>query len=309
MELWIGLVIIAQLLYAITVVIDKYIVTNPEMPRPAVYAFYTSMLSIVAVAVLPFGFFNFSSSIGSVEIPNTLHDTYVIFGYSLISGITYILGILLLFSALRRAEASDVIPIIGSTSALTIFLLTTFILHDPLPERFALGFGLLVIGTALISHFRFKWRGLLMIIIAGFFFGVSTMTIKLVFNATSFVDGFFWTRIANVLAALFLLAWPPVFYAVTRHETAPARKAGMLIVASKVINGVAFILILVAISMGSIAIISAMQGLQFVFLLILASGCTFWLPLCFHDAGSDMKMIQKIIAIGIIVVGFFALFL
>jgi hypothetical protein len=56
-------------------------------------------------------------------------------------------------------------------------------------------------------------------------------------------------------------------------------------------------------------LISAMQGLQFVFLLVLASGCTFWMPLCFHDAGDDKKIVQKIVATGVIVVGFFTLFL
>jgi len=295
MELWIFLVVAAQFLYAIAILIDKYLVSTPELPRPVVYAFYVAMLSLVALVVLPFG---------AVSIPSG-----GVFVYAVVSGVLYVLGILSLFTSLKRAEASDVVPIVGVASSLVAFIVQFFFFDDSLPPHFLGGFVLLVVGTALLSHYRLRWKGFFVAVGAGVFLGLSTLFVKMVFGETTFANGFFWTRMANVVAGATLLLWPPVWYAVTKHEREPAKRAGRLIILAKVISGAAFLLVLMAIAQGNVSIINAMQGLQFVFLLIFASGCSFWMPLCFSDAHGQKKLLQKIIATGVIVAGFFVLFL
>jgi len=310
MELWIILVIIAQLLNALVVVIDKYIVTTPELPQPPVYAFYVALLSaLTLLVILPLSFTPLSESFGGVEWPYSFEIGLRIFGHSLVAGLLYVAGIIMLFNALKRADASDVIPVVGSASAVVSFFMGTFFFNDPLPHNFYFGFIFLVLGTALISHYRFKWRGLLLVIGSGAFIGMNTMLVKSVFNLTSFVDGYFWTRLGNVIAGLLLLLWPPVYYAVTRFEAEPAKKASAFIVLSKGISGAAVILILMAISQGSLPIINAMQGLQFVFLLVLSLGCTAWMPLCFYDGAGEKRIFQKVVAIGIMFIGFVTLFM
>lgn len=294
MASWILLVVAAQFLYAIAVIIDKYVVTTPTLPRPAVYAFYVSLLSLVGLVVVPFG---------DVTLPSSENALY-----ALLSGATYIFGILLLFSSLSRAEASDVIPVVGAASAVVTFFMQLYFFEEPLPAQFLLGFVLLVVGTMFISHYRFKWRGLLMALFSGVFLGASTMFVKLVFDDMTFASGFFWTRMANVLGGLALLLWPPIFYAVTQHEREPAKRAGWLIILNKSISGGAFLLILFAIKDGIVPIINAMQGLQFVFLLIFASGCSLWMPLCFSDGKGVEKMTQKIIATVFIIAGLVVLY-
>ncbi len=300
MDFWILLVVAAQFLSAAVVLVDKFLVTHPTLPRPAVYAFYIAGLSIVAVVVLPFGV---------VSIP-----TVAIGGYSLLAGFTYVIAILIFYSALQRADASDVVPVVGAAAAVTTFLFRFYVTDDPLPPHFVWGFLFLVVGTALISHYRFRWRGFTMVVIAGVLLGVSSMFIKLVFLHTGpgiagFANGFFWTRMANVVAALSLLLWPPTLYAVTRHERSAAKRATGYIIANKTLAGVASLLVLVAISLGDVSLVNALGGLQFVFLFFFVLLCGKWFPEFFRDARSKQGLAQKGVAISIIVTGFFVLFL
>ena len=300
MEWWILLVVVAQFLFAIVTLIDKYLVSHPTLPRPAVYAFYVSLLSSVALLVLPFV---------SIEVP----DPYVA-GFALLSGVAYVISILLLYSALQRADASDVVPVVGVAAAITTFVLRFYFIDETLPANFAWRFLFLIIGTALISHYRFRWRGLSMVVLSGILMGVSTMFVKVVFLNTGvgvdgFINGFFWTRMANVLAGLGLLLWPPTFYAVVSYERKAARRGARYIVANKTLAGVAFLFVLVAINLGDVSLVNALAGIQYVFLLVLAFLLSKRLPQFFRDAQTSYGLAQKGVAIAIIVTGFFVLFL
>ncbi len=48
-------VIFGQVLNAIIVLIDKYIITKTAVSRPIVYAFFVGLISSVALFVVPFG--------------------------------------------------------------------------------------------------------------------------------------------------------------------------------------------------------------------------------------------------------------
>ncbi len=294
------MVVVAQFFNAVVVLIDKYLVSHPVLPRPTVYAFYVSMLSGVALILLPFGVISFPG--------------FLVIWQSLFSGITFVVAIVFLYLALQRADASDVVPVLGATSAIATFILRFYFIDESLPTNFIWGFLFLVLGTAFISHYRFKWRGLSLIILSGVLLGVSTMLVKLVFVElesipAGFANGFFWTRMANVVAGLGLLLWPPTFFAVTCSERKSAYKAKWLIVANKALGGFAFLLILIAINLGDVAIVNALGGMQFVFLLVFAFICSKRLPALFRDAESPENLRQKIIAVSIIVLGFFVLFI
>jgi len=186
----------AQLLSAIVVLADKYLVTsNKAIQKPIVYTFYVAMLSGVVVVLLPFG----------VILP----PNFTIIALSLAITAVFIPSLFFLYKSLKTADASDVAPIMGAVSAVSAAIFSYFILSVGLTGNFFNGFVLLVAGTVFMSYFRFKgWSGMYTVL-AGVLFGLSAVLFKVLFNETTFVDGFFWSRMANVAGALALLLWPP----------------------------------------------------------------------------------------------------
>ena len=305
MSLWILLVILAQFLTAVIVVVDKHLLVSENgLKKPAVYAFYVSLLSGVAVILLPFGV---------VGLPNMALITL-----SLIATVSFLASILLLFTALKRLQASDVAPVLGATSAISTALLAYFFLATDLPPAFIPAFVLMTLGTFLIYCFCFSWRFFLLVVLSGICFGISSFLLKLMFTEASFYDVFFWSRMANVLGAFALLLIPANFYAIheslsrTKKDASapqPRSYTPYLVIGNKTLGGVAFLLTAIAISMGSVSIVGAMAGLNLVFLLIfpLFLGARF--RYLFWDDPSSRAFKLKLIGTALIVLGLATLFI
>lgn len=259
MTLWIALAASAQLITAFIVLVDKYVLVSHEhhVGKPIVYAFYVSVLSGFVVVLLPFGVISMPSA--------------DVLALSMLSSVSFLISVYFLYTALKRGHASDAVPLVGAISALATVCLAFALLDQDLPRAFIPAFLLFVIGMALISHFRLSWKGLGDIAIAGIFFALSAVLLKLVFLETDFVDGFFWSRMTNVVAALCLLVLPANRKAIFHGYNGSSHRTKWLVVSNKALGGIAGVLTLLAIHLGSVSIVNAMAGLQFVFLLVLVS--------------------------------------
>ena len=141
-------------------------------------------------------------------------------------------------------------------------------------------------------------------------FGLSSVFVKIIFTKTDFLDGFFWSRMANVAGALMLLAWPGNFRAIKDSVFGSSRSTKSLILANKALAGVAFLLILLAIKLGEVSLVNAMSGMQFVFLLLFAVLFTKKMPQFFSETVHRHDVLwHKFISTMFIVIGFFLLFL
>lgn len=295
MALWVSLVVIAQALNAGTVVIDKYVLARGgAIGRPIVYAFYVSLLSGFVVVLAPLGYV----SAPSLEV----------LGLSLATAASYIASIVLLYTALKLTNPSDVIPVVGGTSALMAFVLEHTWLGAPLPAAFMLAFLFLVVGTLFISHFRFTARSFLYALAAGALFGLSAFLIKVIFAETSFIGGFFWTRMANVAGALLLLVLPGTWAAIRGGVRTTSGGMHSVVILNKMLAGAAFALILFAIQLGSVSIVNALSGLQFVFLLAFAYVFGSVFPNIFHGEIHPHKFPHKLVGVICIVIGVAFLF-
>ncbi|MDO8514340.1 MAG: hypothetical protein Q7S50_02230 [bacterium] len=257
MPTWIALAIAAQLLGAVVVFVDRYVLTQKKgMGLPVVYAFYVSLLSGVVIVLLPFGL---------VSVPSLL-----ILELSLVSAASFITSLLLLYSALRAGHASDVMPVVAAFSALASFTLAFLWLSEHLPGFFLASVALFILGTFLISRFRFTKHQLVLVVSAGLLFGFSAFLIKVMFVHASFWDGFFWSRMANVTGALLLLVWPGNWKAIMHGTRSSSHGTKWLIIGNKALAGIAGAVTFFAIGIGSVTVVNAMGGLQFVFLPVLA---------------------------------------
>jgi len=254
---WLGLAVAAQFINALSVLIDRHIVVRAEhIGKPIVYAFYVSLMSGFVVVIAPFGF---------IAMPTT-----VVLLLSLAQAFAFVGAIFFLYSALRIARASDVAPVVGAISAITSLILASVWIDGDITINLLPPVLFLVAGTALISSFHFRGHALRGALLSGALFGISILLAKLVYLETHFVDGFFWTRTMCIVAAGALLLVPTWRVAILRGGKHSSSNAKALVVSNKILAGVAGVMTALAVSMGSVSIVNALAGLQFVFLFLFA---------------------------------------
>lgn len=311
MTFWITLAVISQLFFAATALIDKYIVTSGKVSRPVVLAFYVGLMSSLTVLVFLFGWINLPFD--GVAIPsysNVSWPTFNIVVLSILAGFSFIGALISLFSAFKRADASDVVPVSASMSAASSLILGFVFLGTELTHNFVWGVIVLVLGMLLVSLFQFSKKVLLFSILAGTLFGTHFVLVKLVFNETVFDNGFLWTRLGIAFAALFLLLLPACHGDVKEHKGKTSR-GGLFawILGNKILAGIAGILSLKAIELGDVSVVQALGALQFAFLLIFA---LFWggrVPYACGENCNTRQKWQKVISIFVIGLGFYILFI
>ncbi|MCF7815826.1 MAG: hypothetical protein K9M10_03625 [Candidatus Pacebacteria bacterium] len=308
---WILLAVGAQFLNAIVALIDKRIVSDEKiLPKPFVYAFYTCLVSGLWVAaylisLLPFSF----AGIPVPSFSNVIKPTLEVVSLSILAAYTFFTALVSLFTALRSADASDVVPVVGATSAIATFGLGYFFLNTAITQSFMLGITLLAGGTFLVSKYHFSFKTSMVAIHAGVFFAIHYVAIKGLFLVTTFDNGFFWSRIAFVFYAISLLMVPAFWEKIIEQTKSTTKQAGLLIFSNKVLAGVSTILILKATDFGDVAVVQALGGLQFVFILFIG--------IFFNTRSKENKIgeeyhhdtiLQKVLFVAVISLGFLALF-
>lgn len=310
---WIILAVIAQLLNAFVAVIDKAIVSDDKkLPKPFVYAFYTCLISGVWIVVYFIGFLPFASD--TLHIPsfaNVMKPSLEVVALSFLSAYTFFTALVAMFTALRDHDASDVVPVIGSVSALASFGLGYYFFETTLSHNFMLGIALLSLGTFLVSRLRFPFKTAMIALYSGIFFALHYITLKGLFESTSFDNGFFWSRIAFVFFAGTLLMIPNYYEKIKEQTKVTTKATAFLVFLNKILAGVSTILILKATDLGDVAVVQALGGLQFVFILVLGLFFTIrgkHIHIQAEEKMSPDAILQKAIFVAIITIGFLILF-
>ena len=142
---------VGQFIYAVVAVLDKYIVSDEKiLPRPFVYAFYTCLVTSAWVLVYFVGLIPGLSNLGVPTFTNVLSPSLVVVALSLLAAYTIFLALVSLYDALKKADASDVVPVVGATAAISSFGLSWLFLDSDIKLTFIWGIGLLALGTFLL---------------------------------------------------------------------------------------------------------------------------------------------------------------
>jgi len=335
--LWLALVLIGQFLLATVALVDKYIVTSKTVVlRPFTYTFWISLLSSGSVIIYFFSWVPIP--IEGLSIPsfaNIEAPSLMVFALAVTAGYAFFTALLSMFTALKTSDASDVVPVVGAVNAVATFMLGYYFLGTTLTDNFLIGFVLLVAGTLITSHFRLTFNTFLTVLHSGLMFGVHYVCIKALFLHTNFDTAFFWSRLAIVGIALSMLLIPYYYKKVMIRTRKAKRRDGAFLLGNKVLGGLASILLLKAIEIGDVALVQALGGLQYLFLLGFSACCGRYLakrggkrkfknfferikagPRHWHqrvskDLGEGMTVmdiVQKAVAIPLIVLGLFFLF-
>jgi len=290
--IWLIVVILAYLFYALVFIIDKYILSR-SLPHPIVYSFYVGFLSIFVCVLLPFGF----------HFPSWSQFVLV-----LVSGVINILGCLLLYSAIAKEEVSRIAPFVGGMVAIFTLFLSTSVLKEHLNLQQIIAFSLLVLGCLIIAFEKGKFfsQPFIWALTSALFFAIFWVVTKYVFEEAKFISGIIWVRMGVAIASLLLLIPKKnrdlIFQ---KTETAKSQTKGYFF-AGRILSILGAFGVYVAVYLGSVVLTNAFQGLQYVFVFLFAVLLSRKISGLKEELKKEILM-QKILAISLICIGLFVL--
>jgi len=307
---WLLLATAGQFLNAIVAILDKYIVTDEKvLPRPFVYAFYSCLITGFWVIIYLFGFIPGLASLGTPTFANVQSPSIQVVGMSFLAAYTFFMALVSMYDGLKHADASDIMPVIGAVAALSSFGMSYLFLETELSPNFIWGIALLTIGTLLVSQVRFTVGIALHAVHSGIFFALHYIAMKGLFDTTSFDDGFFWSRVSFVLFALSLLLVPAYYEKIAKQTKQTTARSGVLIFGTKIFAGVAAFMLLKATDMGDVTVVQALDGLKYVFIILMSILLGRFIPKSAGENDYDTKTIlRKVLYVAIISIGFVILF-
>lgn len=287
--LWLTVAISSYLILAVVFLIDKYILTGP-IPNPKVYAFYSGVLSVLVLLIIPFIDF---------YIPS---NSQIII--SLITGVIFIVGLVWFYKAIQFFETSRVVPAISGILPVFSFLLVYIFSSgkENLSLSEFVAFIMLILGSVLITakKINFTFKSLLFSSIAAFVFALYFVLTKYVFLEQSFWNGLVWIRIGAIIAALFML----IFVREVKEEIVKKGKfipqKAPLVVFNQFLGAGGNLMLIWAIFLAPlvyVSIINALQGIQHVFLLMMTVFLSLKFPQILKEEVSKEVLLQKIAAI------------
>lgn len=292
--MWIFVVTIGYFLNAFSSVVNKSLL-NKDIPNPVVYTFYITFLGLAVFLLAPFGFY----WIG-----------WKMFIISMLGGISFTYALLLMFKALLNDEVSRVTPLIGGLQPIFVFALAYYILNERLLANQVLAFILVLVGGILITiqaekSGRAQAKMFWLSIVSSFLFAVSFVLTKYIFNSVDFISGFIWIRIGSFFAASSFLLFAKHRQAIFNNTSNAKKGATIYFIIGQAAGALSFIMINWAISLGSVTLVDALQGLQYVFLFLLVFLLAKKYPNLLDEDLRKKVIIQKVLAILLIAFGMF----
>lgn len=305
--IWIGAALLGYFLLALSQILDKFLLTKGRIPEPAVYAFYVCLFSS----------FSFLFSVFGLQLlPASQLALY------LGAGLLFTYSLLFFYYAVRDHNIDRIVPLQGLFVIATVtffsFLLPEFFGESIVNWQLGGAVLLFVIGGFLISYdlpLRKSDHLPVTVILSGFLMGLHFLLLKIGYQQTDFVNGLVWSRAGAFIGAFSLLLFPLYRSQLKKHQQDTRKHQGkkknlstlFLFVFNKTTAGIASLLLLYAISLGSNSLVQALNGMQFVFLLLLVIPFVKVYPKLFREKLSWSDWLQKIGALTLIVLGFYFL--
>lgn len=300
--MWIFYVIGAHLLNAFVFIIDK-VLLGRVIKNPTVYAVIIGLMSAVVVLLIPVVKYNDPLLFQRFPPPMLLLE-------DLASGAFLILALIAFFGALKRLEASRLIPFVGALIPLTTFIVSFQILGERLTSSEVVAFLLLVSGGVFITldphhpNTKSTWRGWILAIASVLLFTGSFVSMKHLFNQQFFWEAFIWSRLGSFLMAIIILMRSSLRKEIINTlKRLPSIQAAQFL-GNQALGAIGFILLSNAIKLApSVTIVNALQGVQYVFVLLFVVIASARNPKLLKEHMTPMIILEKCIAIVLIAEG------
>jgi len=297
--MWFIIATLAFLLLALASVIDKFLLTKTKIV-PVSFAFYIAAFAGIFGSVL-------------ILFDPLFHCPKDLLAILFLGGGALFLGLYLMFLAVEKAEVSKVSPIIVSLTPVSVFLLSLFLGLE------LIGFGkiigiILVIGAGYalsqvgLAKNRLDFSVWVLVIFASLMLGASNVYSKIAYDNLSFITAFVWLRWFCLAIALIFVTltgnWRSVFMKEkSEKKTAPVKSAVKVMIVGQVAGSLGVVFLQVAIKLGNVILVSALNGLQFFFVIYLAYLLSRFFPKILKEDTNKRYLWQKVFLSLIMVAG------
>ncbi|MBI4087025.1 DMT family transporter [Candidatus Kaiserbacteria bacterium] len=300
--LWFLIALAGSLCYSSTNHIDKYLISKYlKGGEVGSLIIFSSIFSVFALPVVLF-------------VRPEVFSVTLFQGIALaLTGVMTVLAVLLYFYALHEDDASNVVPFY-QTVPIFAFVLGYFVLGETITPVQAVASLIIIVGAAVLSlefgkgTARFKKKVVFLMLSASVLYAVSSIVFKLVALEEGFWLSIFWSLVGKViLGGFFLTAIPPYreqFFTVLKEN-----RVGVLALNSvnEILAICADALVSFATLLAPVALVLLAESFQPVFVLLIGVLLTIFLPHISKESLSKKALIQKSLAVGIIMLGTYLL--
>ena len=311
---WFVVALASYFVLAIANLIDKYLVEK-VLGSARAYTFIACTMGLVVFFVAPW-FLAWPGFSGFV--------------LNLFLGLLFALALLFLYAALRRGEASRAVVIIGGSTPVFSLPLSYFILGDQFNSNQLIATTLLILGVAVIAFLpkhklgfwdnifssiklkhKYSSHSIIFALASGLTYALYFIGTKLAYEQQDFLSAFLWIRLGAALAAALILFSPRARREIKAlFKRKPGRKKNQSLVAgNQVLGSIGFVLQNYAIYLGPVALVNALQGVQYAWIIILGAVVSLLAPKILKEDISWRVLVQKAIAVVLISGGIYFLFL
>jgi len=285
--LWVYLTLLAVALWAVVNIIDKYVISK-RLSEPVVYPIITGFVGLIAaIAVFLFH--------------GVVFPAMNILIVSLLLGILLVIAMILYCKALKTEDISRVLPLIY-TSPFFVLLFATIFLNEAFTIQKYFGIFLILIGAVLISIKKTARitisKAFVLIMTCSFIYGVHDTLRKYALNYTDFWSVFAFIQIGVFIASLFIL----YFYFADFKKILKRRTLAIMITGES-LSAVSFFITAIAVSIGFVSLIAALQATQPFFVLLYVTIISIFAPKILKEEIKGSVILLKIIAIVCMFIG------
>lgn len=310
---WFLLAIISYLILAIVNLGDKFVV-DKLIQSSRSYAFVVGALSAVVFVIAPWFL--------------VWPGLYLLL-INMIAGALFVFALWTMYESLKLGEASRVVVVIGSIIPVFTIIFSILFFKEKFNLSQWLGVLFLLSGMLIISFIvgrRKRWSDFLkrtfsifyggynkkwifLSIVAALLYSAFFIVTKYAYQKQDFLSAFIWIRGGSLLiVVLFLIDRSSrreilKSFKTKKRPVSISRKWFVLI--NQFLGSLAFLVQNYAVYLGPVAIINALQGVQYAFLLLLGIFFSIFFPKILHEDVSRSVLIKKIIAIILVGIGLY----
>ncbi|MFO8015892.1 MAG: EamA family transporter [Candidatus Woesearchaeota archaeon] len=289
---WIIFVFLAALFWMSCNIFSKILLSR-HVKNAVVYAVLVGFAGLITLTLIPF------NGLSMPSLP--------ILALTMLTGALYIYAMLPYFMSLMIEEVSRVMPL-WKLKPLFVLLFAVAFLGESLNTFQLIAFFLLLFGGFMISVRRIEGvfkisRAFSLMMLSSVIFGAYHTLTKFVYMNMAYYDGFILLRVGSFLGAASLLALPRHRKALSEALNSMGWKVKGAVAGYELLNlgGLAFFNY--AVSVGPVSLVTAAIGIQPVLLLITASLLSSRYPGLLKESMSRGAIIQKTLAVILLVVG------
>ena len=297
--MWFIVATAAFLLLAIASVIDKFLLTKTKIV-PVSFAFYIAAFAGIFGSLLIF-------------FDRSFYLPYDLLGVLILGGAALFFGLYFMFLAVARAEVSKTSPIIVSLTPVSVFFLSLILGLELVSYFKIIGIIIVIVAGYWLSQVgqtknRLKVSTWLLVILASLLMGASNVYSKIAYDNLSFISAFVWLRWTCLAAALLFVSLSFQWHKIllkdkSAKKTAPIKSAVKIMIIGQVAGSLGVVLLQLAIKLGNVILVTALNGLQFFFVIYLVYLLSRFSPKILKEDINRRYVWQKIVLSAAMVVG------